>query len=354
MIRNSSINYRVTLPCLLAGAITGFIAAHGGLPDSVAARSDETMIAGETMGTYYRVTVAAPHPGPRLHEDVRSILDDVDRQMSTYRPDSALSRVNKAPGQTWVPVPRPLVDVVALARSVGTASAGAFDVTAGPLVNLWGFGPADGSGKPPSPRDIAAAKELVSFGDLRIRRDPPALRKPHDAVFVDLSGIAKGYAADRISEYLGEAGMNRHLVEIGGELRAAGSNADNQPWTIAVETPSYEARRDIHKVIRLHDGGVATSGDYRNFFEHDDRRYSHIIDPRSGRPVEHDLVSATIVAPTTALADAYATAVLVSGPDEGLAMLRRRGLDGMLILRTDNGFEQLLTPGFRTLLEPRQ
>lgn len=351
MIRNTVC---ITRDCicrsLLVIVITGIPQAHCGVPDN------ETVVAGEALGTYYRVTIAgpAPDPAPVLRAEVQSILDDVDRDMSTYRRDSALSRVNSAQGGTWVPVPRPLVDVVALARSVSTASGGAFDVTAGPLVNLWGFGPDDRSGVPPSPREIAAARELVSFRTLRLQRNPPALLKAADGVYVDLSGIAKGYAADRISDYLIWKGVDGHLVEIGGDLRAAGLNADDQPWSIAVEKPGYRGGRGIHSVIRLRDAAVATSGDYRNFFEYGGRRYSHIIDPRTGRPVEHGLVSATIVARTTALADAYATAVLVLGPEDGLALLRRREVDGMLILRADDGFKELQTPGFRSLLDSRR
>lgn len=322
------------------------------LSPSIAAQSREATINGHIMGTYYRVTVAGTSADrlTSLGPGVLAVLRNVDRDMSTYRADSSLSRVNRAPGGIWSLVPGSLVDVVTLALSVSESSHGAFDVTAGPLVNLWGFGPAERVAKPPSPGQIAAVRDLVSFKALDVRRQPPALRKAADGVYVDLSAVAKGYAVDEVSRFLSARGVQHYLVDVGGELRAGGLNADGKAWSIAVETPRAGSQRGVQRLIHLSDRAVATSGDYRNFFEHNGRRFSHLIDPRTGHPVEHGLVSATVVAETAALADAYATAVLVLGPDEGLALLERRRLHGMLIHKTDDGYRELFTSGFRTLL----
>lgn len=354
MIRNTILNIKTgARRHLLIGLIAS--TALGGpclLSPSIATQSREATINGRIMGTYYRVTVAgtAADRLASLGPGVLTVLGNVDRDMSTYRADSALSRVNRAPGGIWSSVPGSLVDVVTLARSVSKSSQGAFDVTAGPLVNLWGFGPEQRLTKPPSPGQIAAVRELVSFKALDVSRQPPALRKAADGVYVDLSAVAKGYAVDAVSRFLTARGVTHYLVDVGGELRAGGLNPDGEAWSVAVETPHPGSQRGIQRLIDLSDKAVATSGDYRNFFEHNGRQFSHLIDPRTGHPVEHGLVSATVVADTAALADAYATAVLVLGPDEGLALLKRRRLHGMLVHKTDDGYRELFTPGFRTLL----
>lgn len=310
---------------------------------------EQVVLHGATMGTTYNVQlVDPPHrvEPAALQDRVDDVLADINAAMSTYDAGSELSRFNASSSTDWYAVSAELAGVVAAALDVSEASGGAFDVTVGPLVNLWGFGPADGPGVPPNPEQVSAVKLRTGYGKLDARLSPPALRKSVPDLYVDLSAIAKGYGVDRVAALLNVAGVEDYLVEIGGELRARGLNARGEPWRIAVERPD-PAGRTVQQVVALTDAAMATSGDYRNFFEAGGTRYSHTIDPATGRPVTHDLASVTVLGADAMHADAHATALLVMGVDGGLQFARTAGLAVLFISRTGTGFETRATPAWR-------
>jgi len=326
---------------LVAGLGVALVAALVGC----SAGSDYRRYEGATMGTYYRVTAACPRAVGAL---IEAELVAVNDEMSTYLPESALSRFNNAGLDEWVAVPVPVVEVVTAARRLSEASAGAFDVTVGPLVNLWGFGPDTVDGIPAAAA-IAAARDRVGYTALETRSDPPALRKTLP-VYVDLSAIAKGHGVDRVVERLLEAGCTDLLVDVGGEVRAVGRNPQGRLWRIGVEVPDPERIGGIQRIVELDGAALATSGDYRNFIEVAGHRYSHTIDPRSGAPVAHDLAAVTVLHPSAMWADGYATLLAVLGPEEGWQFAVDADLAALFVVRRDNGFEERYTDAFAVAL----
>ena len=293
---------------------------------------------GQTMGTSYSVQIAQPPSTvalEALRQDIEQTLEDINAQMSTYRPESELSRFNHSASTDWQPVSHDLATVVQTAQEISELSGGAFDVTVGPLVNLWGFGPDPSQFSPPTAEDLAAARARVGYQQLEVRLDPPALRKQHPELMVDLSAIAKGYAVDRVAEQLDAAGISAYLVEIGGELRGLGYKQPDQPWRVAIERP-YRDERTPLRVITLNQLALATSGDYRNYFVYDGRTYSHTIDPATGEPVTHDLTSVTVLDPSAMRADALATALLVLGPESGQQWAAQHQIAALFIQRRDD------------------
>ena len=309
-------------------------------------------LTGRAMGATYSVTlVNAPTDLDRtaLQQAIDARLADINRQMSTYDPASELSRFNRQHATDWFPVSPAVVQVVAEAERISRLSDGAFDITVGPLVDLWGFGPGETGNAIPDDRQIEQARSLVGHEKLRLRNDPPALRKTVPGLRIDLSAIAKGYAVDELSRLLSRRGLDRHLVEIGGELRARGHNAANRPWRIGVERPG-PGFHIVHAAIGLRDQGMATSGDYRNFFERDGQRYSHTMEPTDGKPVTHALASVTVVADACMRADALATALLATGPERGYRLAEREGIAALFIERTNNGFIDRATATMQGLM----
>ena len=300
---------------------------------------------GSTMGTYYQVTARCP-------DDVGNVIEEelaaVNAEMSTYQPSSTLSRFNSAPVGEWFPVERELAELVAAAEVLHRESGGAFDVTVGPLVNLWGFGPAETTGVPDAGA-IAATLEGVGHEHLELAFDPPRLRKRLE-LYVDLSAIAKGHGVDRVVSRLGGSGCDAMLVDVGGEVRAVGRSPSDRAWRIGVEVPDPDSEGGIQRVILLAEGALATSGDYRNFIEFGGRRYSHTIDPRTGYPVDHGLASVTVLQASAMWADGYATLLNVLGPEEGLEFAVEKGLAALFIVRTESGFEERYTPELEPLL----
>lgn len=292
-------------------------------------------VGGETMGTTWSVQVVDP-PATIVREDLkphlRGLLDEIDGQMSTWDPESALSRFNRAPPGEWFAVPAALAEVVAVALQLAEETDGALDVTVGSLVDLWGFG-AGGEPRTTLPEDDAVAEALARAGyeALAVRHEPPALKKSR-SLEVDLSAIAKGYAVDALADALLALGARDFLVEIGGEVRVKGHNVRGEPWRIGVEVPDPQRRGLVQEALAMEEAAVATSGDYRNFFELDGRRYSHTIDPDTGWPVAHDVASVTVVHPSAMWADGLATALTVMGAEDGLALARERELPVLFIL----------------------
>lgn len=316
---------------------TGFLLAFL-LLQTLAACGDrgpgEFQLKGPAMGTTFTVTLVAANDVDleHLRFAIHSVLDDADRRMSTYREDSELARFNRSRSTDWLAVSRELCDAVHLALEIGKLTSGAFDITVGPVVDLWGFGPGEAVTSPPSDDDIQLERMKTGLENVEADCENPAIRKARPDLRIDLSGFGKGRAADEVGFLLQEQGIFNFLVEIGGDLRVQGRKANGQEWNIAIETPDSQGRA-IERVIQVGQNFVATSGDYRNFFEHDGNRYSHTIDPRTARPVTHDLASVTVVFDNGAIADAYATALMVLGPDAGMMLAERLGIDAYFLVR---------------------
>jgi len=313
-----------------------------------AKRLPEHELTGPTMGTTYSVKLVAPADTlskETLGREIRDTLEQVERLASTYRVHSELSVFNANPTTDWISVSVALCDVVEQALAVSRRTDGAFDITVGPLVNLWGFGPGGLVTEPPSQADIDAAMTRVGYRHLETRCSIPAMRKDRADLYLDLSGWAKGYAVDRLAELLDTLGIENYLVEIGGELRMRGGNATGDEWAIGIEKP-LDDRRLPQSMLKLTNTGVATSGDYRNFFDYEGTRYSHTIDARTGRPVSHSLAAVTVISQSAAFADAMATALLVLGPDAGPAFAEDAGVAAYFQIRRDKGIDEVWSSAF--------
>jgi thiamine biosynthesis lipoprotein len=304
------------------------------------------------MGTYYRVTFVPRGRPPalaNLHAQVRAVLDEVEARMSTYRPESELSRFNSSRSTEWFAVSAHTAQVVALAVDVGNRSGGRYDVTIGPLVNLWSFGPDRRSARPPSDEELGQAQARVGLERLEVRSNPPALRKTQPELYVDLASVAKGFGVDQVAALLDQCPVRDYCVDIGGEVRVRGRNLRRAPWQIAIERP-IPGESSMARLVALKDRAMATSGDYRNYFEDQGTRYGHILDRRTGRPVENALGSVTVVGDSCAAADAWATALFVAGPEEGYQLAIRHGLAALFVARTTHGFVETYTPAMAALL----
>ncbi len=303
---------------------------------------------GPTMGTTYTVKVVARDLNADERDEVRSAIrravDEVDRSMSTYKPDSELSRFN-AGGTGPFEMSQLMTAVLETAFEINAASGGAFDPTVGPLVDAWGFGP-DFGVEPPDGPTIERLRRSVGMGKLVL--EGSFLSKTLPDVRIDLSAIAKGFAVDRVVEALAELDFENVMVEIGGEVRTVGEGPSGAGWLIGIERPDAEGRT-VAAAIRLRNRALATSGDYRNFYTIDGKRISHTIDPRTGRPVDHSLASVSVLAATCMEADAWATALEVLGPNEGFRTAEEQGLPALFIVRGDAGFSERATGGFPPL-----
>jgi thiamine biosynthesis lipoprotein len=307
------------------------------------------------MGTTYRVLIAALPAGlsrDELHRQIEETLESVNEQMSTYRPDSEVSQFNTFTDERWFEVSPATAEVVSEAIRIAEATGGAFDPTVSPLVNAWNFGPAPGIPSIPSPSQIASIRDSVGFDKLEARLEPASLCKRNRDLQIDLSGIAKGYAVDRVAELLSQYRVSAFLVEVGGETRVSGTKSNGRSWSLGIEAP-VEGRRSLWRILALTDCSMATSGDYRNFFVADGQRYAHIIDPRTAAPTKHTLASVTVVHAECIQADALATALTVMGPEEGFRFALERDLAALFIVREGEGFRERLTPRFVRLNSTR-
>jgi thiamine biosynthesis lipoprotein len=345
----------------------------------------QSELVGTTMGTDWKVRLGRPMgatAAAKLNAELQAVLDRVDGQVSTWKPTSDLSRFNAYRGTDWFPVPPDVAAVVAEARAVSEITGGAFDVTVGPLVALWGFAPADGGGsgaavatagvattgvtapagtatttraarRVPSDDAIARAKARVDYRLLESRPSPPALRKLAPDVSVDLSAVAPGYASDLVAARLDAAGIADYIVDVSSEVRARGRSPRGGPWFVGVQTPVPDTIRVLRRVA-LSNSALSPSGDYQNFFDEDGKRYSHEIDPRTGRPIDHPLASVAVAHPSAARADAMATALMVLGPDAGYDLASRLNLAAFFVVRKDGRFETRATSAFEPLLLPER
>lgn len=293
-----------------------------------------TVLDGPTMGTRYRVVVEGTVKDRNaLRRSVEDELDRVVALMSTYEPDSELSRFNADGSLEPRAVSAETLEVLEIAREVSRLSDGAFDATVGPLVDAYGFGPDGRPDTPPSDDEIAAILEYVGSDTWGIAGGQVV--KKHPRVRIDLSAVAKGYAVDRVAQALEEAGYRSFLVEVGGEVRVSGSKSGGEPYRVGIEEPKVGSI-GVHAVLGLTDGALATSGNYRTFYDLDGVRYVHTIDPKTGKPVAHRLLSASVMAESCAWADAWATALMAAG-DRAWELAQANDLDVLLLYATEDG-----------------
>lgn len=308
-------------------------------------------ISGSTMGTGYSIGLVT-NPGfvtEDLDHAIAERLIDLESSLSTYLPDSDLSRFNASNSTDWFMVSADLCAAVAHSVRLSEHTNGAFDITVGRLVELWGFGPGDIGEKMPEAHQISLLRDSSGFEKLSVDCTRPAIRKTDARVHIDLSAYAKGLAVDEISLLIREYGISSYLVEIGGEISAAGHSESGKSWRIAIESP-HDFTRGIQLIVDASDLSIATSGNYRNFYVRDGNRFSHTIDPKTGKPVTHNLASVTVAAADAAYADALATALMVMGLNPGLEFANRHSLAALFLRFEGENVAESMTDEFRAMI----
>ncbi|MCY1430966.1 FAD:protein FMN transferase [compost metagenome] len=305
-------------------------------------------VSGPTMGSSYTVQYvrSAGSPGPgQVKEEVEGLLAGIDGTFSTYRADSAIERFNVLPAGSCRVMPQRLLQLVQVGMQLSEQSQGAYDLTVEPLLNLWGFGPQAREQRVPDAQTLADTRQRVGYRYLRIEGDKLCKDAP---VEVDFNSIAAGFAVDEVVERLQALGVSSYLVEVTGELRAAGVKPDGSHWRVAVEVPRDD-RQVAEQVLAVDGFGVSTSGDYRNYFERDGKRYSHTLDARTGRPVEHELAAVTVLASSALMADGFSTLLMILGPQAGWEFAVRHNIAALFVTHADNGFVSRSTPVFQAM-----
>ncbi|VVP87857.1 FAD:protein FMN transferase [Pseudomonas fluorescens] len=330
-------NWRLFGIVVLAGILSGC-----GNGDSL-----ETL-GGPTMGSTWSVKYVrhAGLPAPAVVQvEAEKILADIDRQMSTYRSDSDIERFNQLPANRCQAMPASILQLVRVGEQLSVQSDGSYDLTVEPLLNLWGFGPQAREEKVPTAQALAEVRQRVGHRQLHIKGDQLCKEA---AVEVDFNSIAAGYAVDQIAARLEALGIHDYLAEATGELKAAGKKPDGSSWRIALEEPRDD--QQVAERIVIVDGyGLSTSGDYRNYFEQDGRRYSHTFDARTGVPVSHTLASVTVIHPSALMADGLSTLLLILGPDRGLEFAEKHDIGAFFVIRADTGFVTRTSHAFERL-----
>ncbi|WP_412555722.1 FAD:protein FMN transferase [Shimia sp. MIT1388] len=292
------------------------------------------LLSGQTMGTTYTVVAVEPHGGldkDDLKAAIDAALQDIDQKMSNWNPASEISQINALKANTSFPMSPDMLALMQAAQTVHEASDKQFDLTLGPLIDLWGFGAQKPTGRIPDDSAVATAMQSVGQSDT-LSLDGNTLSKSDDGTQMYLSAIGKGFGVDRLGDTVRSFGVTDFMVEIGGDIITSGKNAEGMPWQIAIETPDAR-QRSFLKVLGVSDLGMATSGDYRNYFEQDGTRYSHILNATTGRPVTHATASVTVLTQNAMLADAWATALLVVGRERGMEIAERQNLAALFIDR---------------------
>ncbi len=328
---------------LLVGLLLALSACFPSNPSS----KTEVLLQGRTMGTTYNIKVVATKEqvtGIKLQQQIDAALKKVNQEMSTYIPSSEVSTFNQSSSTEAFKVSPGFARVLKESIRLGKLSKGKLDITVGPLVNLWGFGPEQRPETIPSDALIQETRTRVGLDKLTLAGNE--LSKAIPNLYIDLSTIAKGYGVDVVAELIEENGFTNYLVEIGGELRLKGFKSTGELWAIAVEKP-ISNERSVQQVIIPKDNAVATSGDYRNYFEADGERFSHIIDPATGKPIKHSLVSVTVIHPSSMTADGLSTSLMVMGVEQGLAFAKEHDLAALFISKTENGFDEHFTVKFK-------
>ncbi|MEN0584013.1 MULTISPECIES: FAD:protein FMN transferase ApbE [unclassified Kosakonia] len=335
---------------LRAGVVAALLLLSG---CDTGSKAQPTVLEGKTMGTFWRVSVVdiSPQQAQSLQQKIQTQLDADDHLMSTWKDDSALMRFNHSTSTAPWPVSAAMADIVTTSLRVGEKTEGAMDITVGPLVNLWGFGPDKQPVKTPGQAQIDAAKARTGLAHLTVinRAGEQFLQKDLPDLFVDLSTVGEGYAADHLARLMEQEGIARYLVSVGGALASRGMNAQGQPWRVAIQKPT-DRENVAQAVVDINGHGISTSGSYRNYYELDGKRISHIIDPRSGRPIQHALVSVTVIAPTALEADAWDTGLMVLGTEQAKEVVTREGLAVFMIIKDGDGFRTWMSPQFSAFL----
>ncbi|MCL1506917.1 FAD:protein FMN transferase ApbE [Klebsiella quasipneumoniae] len=315
--------------------------------------STATVLDGKTMGTFWRVSVIGVDEAKAqaLRAKVQAQLDADDRLLSTWKNDSALMRFNHAADTRPWPVSEAMADIVTLSLRIGAKTDGAMDITVGPLVNLWGFGPDKQPVATPDAQAIAAAKARTGLQHLQVINQSGRLflQKDIPDLFVDLSTVGEGYAADHLARLMEQEGISRYLVSVGGALVSRGMNGEGKPWRVAIQKPT-DRENAVQAIVDINGHGISTSGSYRNYYELDGKRISHVIDPQTGQPITHKLVSVTVIAPTALEADGWDTGLMVLGPEKAQQVVREQGLAVYMIVKEGEGFKTWMSPQFRTFL----
>jgi thiamine biosynthesis lipoprotein len=301
----------------------------------------EVAFSGRTMGTTYHIKVVTGYFTRKsgLQDKIDARLEAINQSMSTYIQDSEISRFNRFIDiDASFPVGDDFFHVIQRAQQLYTLTGGAWDGTIKPLVDLWGFGEPKRPNRVPDDNTIQDLLKTVGFDRIRVS-DERHIQKKHRAITLDFASIAKGYAVDQVSSVLKAEGIRDFIVEIGGEVFAAGVRKDGNKWRVGVNVPDKDAAlQDLYRVAQLSNRAMATSGDYRNFFEQNGVMYSHIIDPRTGYPVQNRVAGVTIIAPDCTMADGLATAVVVMGREKGMALVEQLpGVEGLIIVRDHDG-----------------
>jgi len=305
---------------------------------------------GNTMGTTFSVKFLTDDEVDLtdIETSVKDILQTVNQQMSTYIKSSEISQFNSYDKTDWFSISYDFAYVVKKSIELSDLTNGTLDLTVGPLVNLWGFGPENRPSKIPSDSEIESKFELVGYNKIKVSINPPEIKKSNPNIYCDLSATAKGFGVDKIAEYFDTVGIKNYLIEIGGELKAKGKNQNNKYWRIGISKPDNFS--DIQEAIPLQYTAMATSGDYWNYFEENGIRYSHTINPKTGRPITHKLASVTVVHNSCLVADGLATAIDVMGPEIGYKFAIENDLSVYLIIRKGDEFIVNYTPKFNELL----
>ncbi|CNK77037.1 FAD:protein FMN transferase ApbE [Yersinia alsatica] len=314
-------------------------------------------IEGKTMGTFYSVKISgATTPNPhKLQQEIDALLEQANNDISTYRQTSVLSRFNQYRGSEPQPIPRGMADIILLAQRIGRDTDGAMNITVGPLVNLWGFGPEKQPTQIPTQDQIDSARQQVGLQHLTLISDNRGewLQKDLPDLYVDLSTMGEGYGVDLLVNLMMRKGITNYLVSVGGAVSSRGVNGQGQPWRVAIQKPT-DQENAVQALVDLQGYSISTSGSYRNYFEQGGQRYSHVLDPANGRPINHRLVSATVIATTALEADGWDTGLMVLGTEKALRLAESKGLAVYLITKTDQGFTAVMTPQFKAFLVPDQ
>jgi len=340
--------FKLTLLLLLAVSLSACFPSNN-------SDKKEIHLQGRTMGTTYNIKVVATIEqveALKLQQKIDDALKQVNQEMSTYIPDSEISRFNKSPSTDAIEISSGFARVLKESIRLGELSNGKLDITVGPLVNLWGFGPEQRPETVPSDELLANTRARVGLKKLHLSGNQ--LSKDIPNLYVDLSTTAKGYGVDVIAELIEANGIINYLVEIGGEMRLRGFKHTGELWAIAIEKPIFDPsgeHRAVQQVIIPKDNAVATSGDYRNYFEVEGQRFSHIIDPATGKPINHNLVSVTVIAPSSMTADGLSTTLMVMGAEQGMEFAVKNDLAALFISKTEHGFTEQFTVKFKQYLK---
>jgi len=337
--------FRKNFPTIFFGT---FLYACNTHPDKEPTKKVRTAIQGKTMGTRYHIFVIHERESnfdkKIIQNNIDKLLVNLNQQVSTYLPNSKINQFNNYLKTDWFQVNEDFFNIITAAQKVSKLSEGAFDITLLPIIELWGFG-AKPKNSSPTGQEIKVAMNDVGFKQLTLNSKNSSIKKSKGSLRIDLSAIAKGFAVDNVSQFLNSEGFTNHLVEIGGELRVSGTNQLEKPWRIAIEQPDQN-NTVANQGLEITNIAVATSGDYRNYFVEKGKRRSHIINPKTGYPIKHNLASITVLHDSTMLADAYATAILAMGEKLGKDFITAQKLQALMIIRNKDAFELWSSPNF--------